>query len=121
LEYNRTHGINPQTVYKSLEEILQTTAVADIQQRRRPSRYELSVQTAVVADPLLPYMDVQQRRELVQGLYREMMRAAGELDFERAAQLRDQLRELARQFPECAEALTALSRGEESAALESGT
>jgi len=50
-----------------------------------------------------------------------MVRAAGELDFERAAQLRDQLRELARQFPECAEVLTALSRGEESAALESGT
>ncbi len=100
MEYNRRHGINPQTIYKSLEEILQTTAVADIQPRRSRTEYLLPRRTVGVADPLVRYMTTEQRRQLAQELYTEMRRAAQELDFERAAELRDALLQLYRDFPE---------------------
>jgi excinuclease ABC subunit B len=101
MEYNRRHGINPRTVYKSLEEILQTTTVADIQaQRRRHADYSLAPQKAYVADPLVHYMTPQQRRQLAEELLAEMRRAAQELDFERAAELRDSLLALCQAFPE---------------------
>lgn len=100
MEYNRQHGINPRTVYKSLEEILQTTAVADIQLRRPRLEYSLPRRTAVVADPLVRYMTPQQRRQLAEELLAEMRRAAQELDFERAAELRDSLLQLWRDYPD---------------------
>ncbi len=102
MEYNRQHGINPRTVYKSLEEILQTTAVADIHQHRR-SRVDYRLpqrNAAVIADPLARYMTPEQRRQLALELLAEMRRAAQELDFERAAELRDSLLALCREFPD---------------------
>ncbi|GBD06808.1 UvrABC system protein B [bacterium HR21] len=100
MEYNRRHGINPQTVYKSLEEILQTTAVADIHPRRPRTEHRLSGRPAVVADPLVQYLTPQQRRHLAEELLAEMRRAAQELDYERAAELRDALLQLLNQFPD---------------------
>lgn len=100
MEYNRRHGINPQTVYKSLEEILQTTAVADIQPKRSRVEYRLSGRPALIADPLVSYLTSQQRRQLADELLAEMRRAAQELDYERAAELRDALLQLVQQFPE---------------------
>ncbi len=100
MEYNRQHGINPRTVYKSLEEILQTTAVADIQSRRTRADYSLPRRTAVVADPLVRYMTPDQRRQLAEELLAEMRRAAQDLDFERAAELRDSLLQLCRDYPD---------------------
>ncbi len=100
MEYNRRHGINPQTVYKSLEEILQTTAVADIQPRRARVEYTFSRRPAAVADPLVEYLTPQQRRQMAEELLTEMRRAAQELDYERAAELRDALLQLVERFPE---------------------
>jgi excinuclease ABC subunit B len=100
MEYNRRHGINPQTVYKSLEEILQTTAVADIHPRRLRTESRLSGRPAVVADPLVQYLTPQQRRQLAEELLAEMRRAAQELDYERAAELRDALLQLLNHFPD---------------------
>ncbi|MEN3026544.1 MAG: excinuclease ABC subunit UvrB [Chlorobiota bacterium] len=101
IEYNRRHGINPRTVYKSLEEILQTTAIADIQQRRwRDLPATTHLTAPVAADPLIAYMTAEQRRQLAQELQAEMRRAALELDFERAAELRDALLQLYRDFPQ---------------------
>ncbi|MCS6966378.1 MAG: helicase-related protein, partial [Candidatus Kapabacteria bacterium] len=101
IEYNRRHGINPRTVYKSLEEILQTTAVADIQQQRRQRmEYGPPHRVTLVADPLVHYMTSEQRRQLAGEILTEMRRAAQDLDFERAAELRDTLLELYREFPE---------------------
>jgi excinuclease ABC subunit B len=95
IAYNEKHGINPKTVYKSLEEILQGTSIADINAKRTEKRRE-----AELADirkktaPILKHMSAEQRTELVAQLKEEMKTAARDLDFERAAELRDEIKRL---------------------------
>ncbi|MFP4369798.1 MAG: excinuclease ABC subunit UvrB [Candidatus Kapaibacterium sp.] len=95
MEYNKKHGINPRTVYKSLEEILSSTSVADMQAHRIQRRTE--AETAKIrkaAEPLAEYMTFEQRQELIDQMFDEMKKAARELDFERAAELRDEIQRL---------------------------
>ena len=93
--YNTEHNINPQTVYKSLEEILSSTSVADIQHDRL-QRIEDAESRKIrkVAEPLAGYLTPDQRVELVEQLFTEMKKAARDLDFERAAELRDEIRKV---------------------------
>jgi len=90
--YNTEHGINPTTVYKSIEEILESTSVADMQSHRLARRAE-SEQHKVkrVAEPMVKYLTGEQREEMIEQMFVEMKKAARDLDFERAAQLRDQI------------------------------
>ncbi len=91
--YNVEHGINPTTVYKSLEEILSATTVADVKQQRDTMKLEADhSRLAIAAEPIIKYMNKEQRSEMIQQLFDEMKKAARELDFERAAELRDQIR-----------------------------
>ena len=83
LTHNRTHGITPETIQKSIREIEFSTRVADV--RQRPMK---------VSEVAPSYADEVNREELVKILEREMADAAGSLDFERAALLRDHLFEL---------------------------
>lgn len=95
IAYNEKHGINPQTVYKSLEEILNSTSVADINAKRTEKRKEAETQSLrVAAEPLLRYMTDEQRQDMIRQLSEEMKRAARDLDFERAAELRDEIARL---------------------------
>ncbi len=95
IAYNEEHGINPRTVYKSLEEILSSTSVADINARRTEKRKEAETQSLrVAAEPLLRYMTEEQRQDMIRQLADEMKRAARDLDFERAAELRDEIARL---------------------------
>lgn len=94
-EYNKEHGINPQTVYKSLEEILNSTSVADIQaQRTQKIEYRENEKLRKAAEPLAKYLTNEQRDELIEQLYLEMKKAAADLDFEKAADLRDEIQKL---------------------------
>jgi excinuclease ABC subunit B len=81
--YNEEHGITPETVRKSIEEIEFATRVADARQT-----------TAIVAETPSTYTDEINREEFIKILEKEMSEAAEALDFERAALLRDQLFEL---------------------------
>jgi excinuclease ABC subunit B len=81
--YNEEHGITPETIRKSVEEIEFTTRVADA--REKPMS---------VAEPSKNYADEVNREEYRKILEQEMAEAAESLDFERAALLRDQLFEL---------------------------
>jgi excinuclease ABC subunit B len=83
LAHNLEHGITPETIRKSVEEIEFATRVADA--RAVP---------ATVAEPADSYADEVNREEYVKILEQEMAAAAEALDFERAALLRDQLFEL---------------------------
>ncbi len=95
MAYNEEHGINPRTVYKSLEEILSSTSVADINAKRTEKRKEAETHSLrVAAEPLLRYMTDEQRKDMIQQLAEEMKRAARDLDFERAAELRDEIARL---------------------------
>ncbi|MCI0531875.1 MAG: excinuclease ABC subunit UvrB, partial [candidate division Zixibacteria bacterium] len=71
LEYNKKHGIVPQTIYKTKDEILRTTAFADT---RLPS----------VKETDLSYLENYRLEEKLEILTMEMKKAAASLDFERA-------------------------------------
>lgn len=95
IAYNTEHGINPTTVYKSLEEILQSTSVADIQANKMKRRGELEqARVRRSAEPMMKYLTEDQRKDLIEQLYEEMKKAARDLDFERAAELRDEIERL---------------------------
>ncbi|MFZ9760468.1 MAG: excinuclease ABC subunit UvrB [Candidatus Kapaibacteriota bacterium] len=95
MAYNTEHGINPTTVYKSLEEILQSTSVADIQAQKVKRRGELEqARVRKAAEPMMKYLTEDQRKDLIEQLYEEMKKAARDLDFERAAELRDEIERL---------------------------
>jgi excinuclease ABC subunit B len=81
LAYNEEHGITPETIVKSVEEIEFSTRVADARERPLPR----------VAEKEASYLDEMNLEELVKELEAEMEAAAGALDFERAALLRDEL------------------------------
>ncbi|MBT8396733.1 MAG: excinuclease ABC subunit UvrB [Gemmatimonadetes bacterium] len=84
LRHNEVHGITPESVQKSVEEIEFSTRVADA--RNQP--------TLKVAESPATYADEVNREEYEKILEEEMQQAAESLDFERAALLRDQLFEL---------------------------
>lgn len=90
-EYNEKHGITPKTIYKSVEEILSSTSIADV----RKKDYEREEATILkVVEPVIKYMSNEQRKELIEQMTEEMYAAARDLEFERAAYLRDEIEKL---------------------------
>ncbi|HIG74718.1 MAG TPA: excinuclease ABC subunit UvrB [Bacteroidetes bacterium] len=97
-EYNREHGITPTTVTKSIDEIRRGTLVADHkpepEERPKTTYYSGPEQLPKVADPVVKYLTDDQKRDLVAQLTREMDQAAANLEFEKAAELRDSIDQL---------------------------
>ncbi len=81
-DFNKTHGIEPQTIYKSREEILKATVFAD-------SKTEPEVKEA--KPDLFERMELEER---LTALMREMKRAASQYEFEKAAFFRDEIAKL---------------------------
>jgi excinuclease ABC subunit B len=92
IEYNEAHDIKPETIYKSVEEILAATAVADVK-ARRDERYQ-KAKPAAISETVAKYLTSDQKRDLIEELRTEMKRAAKDLEFERAAELRDEIEKL---------------------------
>lgn len=89
--YNEKHGIQPETVYKSVEEILAATAVADVRGKREGHGVR---KAAAVSETVIKYLTTEQRADLLAEMKSEMARAAKDLEFERAAELRDEIAKL---------------------------
>jgi excinuclease ABC subunit B len=83
-------GITPQTIYKSRDEILSSTSIADV--RKKESGKDSAF--AKVAEPVLKFMSRDQKEDLIAQLTEEMHNAAKDLEFERAATLRDEIERL---------------------------
>ncbi len=88
LAYNQEHGITPRSVTRAIEGSLS----AD---------YSVKEQAAAVLNEGAANFDV---TETIRELEEEMLAAANSLEFEKAALVRDQIRELKRQFGPVAEA-----------------
>ncbi|MGV3466591.1 MAG: excinuclease ABC subunit UvrB [Heyndrickxia sp.] len=80
-EYNKKHGITPQTIQKDIHDVIRATHAAEEQEEYTPKEKSKK-------------LTKQEREELMASLEKEMKEAAKALDFERAAQLRDTLLEL---------------------------
>jgi len=91
IAYNEEHGIKPETIYKSMEEILSSTSIAEL--RKKDYDKEDAAFTKV-AEPVIKYMSNEQRKDLVEQMTEEMLTAAKDLEFERAANLRDEIEKL---------------------------
>ncbi len=89
-EYNEKNNIVPATIYKSVEEIMNSTSIADIRKRDEKEDYGFSK----VAEPILKYMDNEQKQDLIEQLREQMHEAAKDLEFEKAASLRDEIMKL---------------------------
>ena len=89
-EYNKKNNITPQTIYKSMEEILSSTSIADVRKKEEKETFAFSK----VAEPVLKYMDAGQKKDLIEQLTVQMHEAAKDLEFEKAAALRDEIENL---------------------------
>src|SRR5690606_33176291 len=89
--YNLEHGIDPKTIYKSLEEILESTSVADVQKARKGKIADKENKKQIAAEPTIAYMSEDQKADLLEQMFQEMKKSAQNLDFERAANLRDEI------------------------------
>jgi excinuclease ABC subunit B len=83
--HNEAHGIVPQTVTKTREQILRTTSVADTRAGGAPR---------AVRERLQGLQGELEREELARAIEAEMKAAAERLDFQTAALLRDELFEI---------------------------
>jgi excinuclease ABC subunit B len=84
-EYNMKNNIQPKTIYKSLEEIKLSTAVAD------DSGDMYGEEKVVIDDSTL---DGIESKDALERLKRKMLKCARDLQFEQAALLRDKIREI---------------------------
>ncbi|MGY3739020.1 excinuclease ABC subunit UvrB [Granulicatella elegans] len=81
--YNKEHGITPKTIHKNIRDLIAITHAVE---------KEETTQTD------FKQMTVQQRREAIEVMELEMRAAAKDLNFEKAAQLRDMILELRAQY-----------------------
>jgi len=90
IAYNDEHGITPQTISKTREEILAQKSILDI--RGKKSRAYIEAEDATIAaDPVVDYMNRDQIEKMIEETERKMKLAAKDLDFITAAQFRDEL------------------------------
>ncbi len=90
--YNIEHGITPRSIVKSVDEIRFTTRFADAREDPVPRAEPLALLGKAAAD--WDAADPDEKVALIGMLEEEMRRAADDLDFELAAQVRDQIMDL---------------------------
>jgi len=74
-KYNEDHGITPQTIKKSVRDVIKATIVEDIQ-----SKYDIGKDESI--------------EDIISKLTDEMLKYAKNMEFEKAAELRDKIKEL---------------------------
>ncbi len=87
-EYNKKHGITPEGIYKSREDILKTTVFAD----SRTASPEKSAES--MGGEKLGFLEKLSLEDKIRELQKAMKKAASNLEFEKAAQIRDELSRL---------------------------
>ena len=92
LQYNIDNNITAATVFKTVDEVLAATAVADVKAARDARRERAKM--PLVAESVVRYLTAEQKKDLIGEMQSEMERAARDLEFERAAGLRDEIAKL---------------------------
>ena len=89
LKYNQEHGITPQSIMKTVEQIMQSTAIAEGYERGETGK---EAQDKKI--DFSEYLELDSMNKIIELLQKEMKKAAANLDFERAAELRDRIWEM---------------------------
>ena len=82
LEYNREHDITPESIAKNIDDVLGSLYEADY------------VTVPVVSDKAKEYLTPDAVKKMIKDLEKRMKDAAAKLEFEEAARLRDEIKEL---------------------------
>ncbi|MBN1560728.1 excinuclease ABC subunit UvrB [candidate division KSB1 bacterium] len=85
--YNEEHGITPRTIFKSVEEVLMATSVADA----KPDTYGRKSEKKDDIVTVWQQMSQEEKVEMLAQLEQSMMEAASKLAFEQAAEIRDRI------------------------------
>ncbi len=88
--FNKENGITPTTIQKAIHNILDTVYEADY----------VTVPAPIAAEEQTEYLSVKEIKRRIEKIRKQMLEAAGKLDFEKAAQLRDDLFELEKKMVE---------------------
>jgi excinuclease ABC subunit B len=92
IKYNYEHGIIPQTIKKSVQQIMGQTSVLEIKNYDTSSHYAVEDSPSLmVAEEVIEYKTIPQLEKAIQRTKREMEKAAKDLDFIEAARLRDEM------------------------------
>src|SRR5690606_8752051 len=92
LRYNETHGIVPQTIRKSTEQIFIQTSVLDIKGYDGHHKYALpDAAPMLAAEETVEYKSAAELEKQITQIRKRMEQAAKDLDFMEAARLRDMM------------------------------
>lgn len=94
IAYNQEHGIVPRQIVKSRESIMEQTAVANMKTSKEPKAYMEKESQTIAADPVIQYFSKDQLKKAITTAKKNMELAVKELDFIKAAQYRDEIKEL---------------------------
>jgi len=75
MEYNEKHGITPKTIQKSIRDVIKATMVTDLEAEYKIGKDE-------------------NLEDIINKLTTEMLKHAQNMEFEKAAELRDKIKEL---------------------------
>ena len=81
MKYNEEHGIVPKTIIKDIRDVIEATTVAE-----ESSEYKISKESSTLTE--------KEKKKLIKQYTEEMKDAAKNLQFERAAELRDMINDL---------------------------
>lgn len=82
MDFNKAHGIVPTTIKKSVRDLIEATKVAEEGEKYYTGKEKPNL------------MSVEELENLIAKLQKEMKQSAADLQFERAAELRDKIEEL---------------------------
>ena len=88
-DYNKKHGIKPESVHKSTDQIMGTTAVADSKHEEEPEKFKNRRGDDFTKIDKKLALDMMRE---------EMFESADSLDFERAAKLRDEIAKIEKEL-----------------------
>ncbi|GAB1467499.1 excinuclease ABC subunit UvrB [Candidatus Cloacimonadota bacterium] len=91
MAYNEANNITPQTIMKTVEQIMQSTSIAEGYDKIDKTE---KTSTKPSKQDFMEYLDLDSKEKVIELLTKEMNKAATNLDFERAADLRDRIWEM---------------------------
>ncbi len=92
--FNEEHGITPASIVKSVDQVLDTTGVADAEARFRRRRLGIEQRSQIMFEDLKGALEYEDLYAMSENLKLEMQEAARSMEYEKAAYLRDEIAKL---------------------------